>query len=599
MPVDYLQKILTAKVYDVAVETPLELRADSVAAARQSRAAEARGPAAGVLVQAARRLQQDGAPARGRARARRHRRVGRQPRAGRCARRAAARLRCDDRHAGHDAAHQDRRGRERAARKSFCTAIRTRMPTRRRASCRAETGATFVHPYDDPDVIAGQGTIGMEILRQCHGPLDAIFVAVGGGGLISGIASYVKRVRPDVKIIGVQPEDSDAMARSLAAGRRVRLPHVGLFADGVAVKQVGTRDVSPRARVVDEMVLVDTDAICAALKDVFEDTRSILEPAGALAIAGVKAWVARHAGQGSDVRRDRLRREHELRPAALRRRARRARRAARGDARGDDSRAARAASATFCALLGKRSVTEFNYRYADPRVGAPVRRHRSRESARDRAAARARCAASTIEALRPVRQRDGEAARPPPGRRPRAGSRARDPVPVRVSGAPRRADAVPRQHERAAGTSACSTTATTAPTTGACWSACRCRRGQSAEFRRFSRPPRLRLRRRDRPIRRTGCFSAAERQPRRCGGTTCRETAHAGRSKIAGMLRFRRVFEHRSRFRQALCSRSTDLGRGRLGSVRCGAVRPRGDFAPRGPSRRRSWRKPPGTAAQG
>ena len=166
------------------------------------------------------------------------------------------------------------------------------MPTRRRCELQAATGATFVHPYDDPDVIAGQGTIGMEILRQCHGPLDAIFVAVGGGGLISGIASYVKRVRPDVKIIGVQPEDSDAMARSLAAGRRVRLPHVGLFADGVAVKQVGRETFRLARQYVDEMVLVDTDAICAALKDVFEDTR--VDPR-----AGRRARRRRHQGTTS------------------------------------------------------------------------------------------------------------------------------------------------------------------------------------------------------------------------------------------------------------------------------------------------------------
>ena len=168
--------------------------------------------------------------------------------------------------------------------------------------------ATFVHPYDDPDVIAGQGTIGMEVLRQCPGPLDAIFVAIGGGGLIAGIGSYVKRVRPDVRIIGVQPEDSDAMARSLEAGRRVVLQHVGLFADGVAVKQVGKETFRLAREVVDEVVRVDTDAICAALKDVFEDTCSILEPAGALSVAGVKAWVERHRTKDR-TRRDRVRRE--------------------------------------------------------------------------------------------------------------------------------------------------------------------------------------------------------------------------------------------------------------------------------------------------
>src|SRR5258705_2613730 len=137
--------------------------------------------------------------------------------------------------------------------------------------------ATFVHPYDDPDVIAGQGTSGMEILRQWQGPIDAIFVAIGGGGLISGIAAYVKRVRPEIKVIGVQPVDSDAMAQSLAAGRRVKLAHVGLFADGVAVKEVGKETFRICRALLDETVLVDTDAACAAIKDVFEDSRSILE----------------------------------------------------------------------------------------------------------------------------------------------------------------------------------------------------------------------------------------------------------------------------------------------------------------------------------
>ena len=140
---------------------------------------------------------------------------------------------------------------------------------------------TFVHPYDDPDVIAGQGTVGMEILRQHGDPIDAIFVAVGGGGLISGIGAYVKRLRPQIRLIGVEPVDADAMTRSLAAGRRVKLDQVGLFADGVAVKQVGARTFRLCRELVDEMILVDNDAICAAIKDVFEDTRAILEPAGA------------------------------------------------------------------------------------------------------------------------------------------------------------------------------------------------------------------------------------------------------------------------------------------------------------------------------
>jgi threonine dehydratase len=230
-----------------------------------------------------------------------------------------------------------------------------------------ERGLVFVHPYDDPDVIAGQGTIGMEILRQWQSPLDAIFVAIGGGGLIGGIAAYVKRVRPEIRIIGVQPEDSDAMARSLAAGRRVVLQHVGLFADGVAVKQVGEETFRLARKYVDEVVTVDTDAICAALKDVFEDTRAILEPAGALAIAGVKAWVAHEGVEGRTVAAiacganmnfDRLRFVAER--AEL----------------GEQREAILAVTIperpgsfrTFCALLGRRSITEFNYRYADPQV---------------------------------------------------------------------------------------------------------------------------------------------------------------------------------------------------------------------------------------
>ncbi|HEX2530473.1 MAG TPA: threonine ammonia-lyase, biosynthetic [Burkholderiaceae bacterium] len=152
---------------------------------------------------------------------------------------------------------------------------------------------TFVHPFDDPDVIAGQGTIGMEILRQHPDPIHAIFVAIGGGGLIGGVAAYVKALRPEIKIIGVQTTDSDAMARSLKAGRRITLPDVGLFADGTAVRLVGEETFRLAKLYVDDIILVDTDEVCAALRDVFQDTRSILEPSGALAIAGAKAYVER------------------------------------------------------------------------------------------------------------------------------------------------------------------------------------------------------------------------------------------------------------------------------------------------------------------
>src|SRR5204863_5364377 len=175
----------------------------------------------------------------------------------------------------------------------------------------------FVHPYDDPEVIAGQGTIGMEILRQHPGKLDAIFVPVGGGGLISGIAAYVKRVRPGVRVIGVEPVDAAAMAKSLKAGRRVALDHVGLFADGVAVKEVGRETFRLCRALVDDVVLVDTDEMCAAIKDVFEDTRVVLEPAGALGVAGAEDWGGAPGGGGKAPGRGPLVRDPNLPSSAL------------------------------------------------------------------------------------------------------------------------------------------------------------------------------------------------------------------------------------------------------------------------------------------
>jgi threonine dehydratase len=157
----------------------------------------------------------------------------------------------------------------------------------------ARRGAAFVHAYDDLDVIAGQGTVAMEVLRQETGPIHAVFVPVGGGGLIAGVAAYVKRLRPEVRVIGVEPEDSAALHASLAASRRVTLPAVGLFADGVAVRRIGEQPWRVASRLVSEVVLVSNDAICAAIKDVFEEKRVLLEPAGALAVAGAKAYVAR------------------------------------------------------------------------------------------------------------------------------------------------------------------------------------------------------------------------------------------------------------------------------------------------------------------
>jgi len=223
----------------------------------------------------------------------------------------------------------------------------------------------FVHPYDDPEVIAGQGTIGMEILRAHPQPIHAIFVAVGGGGLIAGIAAYVKRLRPEIKIVGVEPIDSDAMTRSLAAGRRVRLAQVGLFADGVAVKEPGRETFRLCRELVDDMILVDNDDICASIKDVFEDTRSILEPAGALAIAGAKAWVERRrikdktlvaVACGANMNFDRLRFVAERAELGERREALLA--VTIPEQPGSFRR--------FCALIGPRSVTEFNYRFGDP-----------------------------------------------------------------------------------------------------------------------------------------------------------------------------------------------------------------------------------------
>ena len=228
---------------------------------------------------------------------------------------------------------------------------------------------TFVHPYDDPDVIAGQGTIAMEILNAHPEPIEAIFCCVGGGGLLAGIAAYVKAVRPEIKVIGVEAKDSEAMTESLKQNKRVILEQVGLFADGAAVKQVGEHTFALAQQFVDEMIVVDNDEICAAIKDVFEDTRSILEPAGALATAGIKAYAARQGlngkaitgktligiASGANMNFDRLRFIAER--AEL----------------GEQREAILAvtipeqagAFKTFCRLLGDRNITEFNYRFSD------------------------------------------------------------------------------------------------------------------------------------------------------------------------------------------------------------------------------------------
>ncbi len=223
---------------------------------------------------------------------------------------------------------------------------------------------TYVHPYDDPDVIAGQGTIGMEILRQVSGPLDAVFVPVGGGGLIAGMAAYIKYLRPEIKVIGVEAEDSACLKAALERGRRVKLKHTGIFADGVAVSQIGKEPFRIAQQCVDEVVTVSSDEICAAIKDLFDDTRSIAEPAGALALAGLKIYAKQHklkdstllaVQSGSNVNFDRLRyisERYEI---------------------GQHTEALLAVTipetpgslVKLCETFAGHNISEFNYRYAD------------------------------------------------------------------------------------------------------------------------------------------------------------------------------------------------------------------------------------------
>ncbi|MCF6236017.1 MAG: threonine ammonia-lyase, biosynthetic [Gammaproteobacteria bacterium] len=229
----------------------------------------------------------------------------------------------------------------------------------------AESGAmTFIHPYDDPEVIAGQGTIAMEIIRQHSGDLHAIFIPVGGGGLIAGISAYIKHLYPNIKIIGVEPEDAACLHNALQSNRRIKLKQVGLFADGVAVRQIGKEPFRIARQTVDEVILANTDEICAAIKDIFDDTRSIVEPAGALAVAGLKKYVKQHAikgknliaiNSGANMNFDRLR--HVAERAEL----------------GEKHEILLAVTIPeksgsfkkFCKTLGQSNITEFNYRYAD------------------------------------------------------------------------------------------------------------------------------------------------------------------------------------------------------------------------------------------
>ncbi|KZC18531.1 MULTISPECIES: threonine ammonia-lyase, biosynthetic [Rhodanobacter] len=252
------------------------------------------------------------------------------------------------------------------------------------AQLQAERGAVFVHPFDDPAVIAGQGTVALEILLQHPGPLEAVFVPVGGGGLAAGVAACIKALRPAVRVIGVQAADSDAMARSLDAGERVVLDEVGLFADGTAVKQVGALTFALCRQHVDAMLRVDADAVCAAIRDIYQDTRSVPEPAGALALAGLKQYAAAHGGgagalvaivSGANMNFDRLRFVAERAELGEQREAVFA--VTIPEERGSFRR--------FCAALGRHAITEFNYRIGDARsahifVGVRIARRGEREA---------------------------------------------------------------------------------------------------------------------------------------------------------------------------------------------------------------------------
>ena len=306
----------------------------------------------------------------------------------------------------------------------------------------AESGMVIIPPFDDEHVIAGQGTVGMEIVRQQGEPFDAIFVEVGGGGLIAGISAYIKTLWPQTRIVGVEPQDTPTLHAALAAGERVVLEHVGIFADGVAVKQIGAEPFRIARECVDEVVLVTTDEICAAIKDIFEDTRSIAEPAGALGVAGLKRYVEREgvAGRrfativsGANVNFDRLR--HIAERAEL----------------GEHRESLLAVTIPerpgsllrFCELIGNRSITEFNYRYSHDAhahifVGVEIS-----DSRRRQAGARRRAGERRLPRARSDRQRDGEAPRALHGRGTCSAESRRGALSIRLSGASGGADALP------------------------------------------------------------------------------------------------------------------------------------------------------------
>lgn len=227
-----------------------------------------------------------------------------------------------------------------------------------------EKGFTYIHPFDDPDVIAGQGTIAVELLRQHAGPIDAVFIPVGGGGLCAGMSAYIKYIRPETKIIAVEAEDSACLKLALEKKRRAVLPEVGIFADGVAVAQIGKEPYRILKHTVDQVITANSDEMCAAIKDIFEDTRSIAEPAGALALAGLKKYVEDTGcegetlvavASGANTNFDRLRYISERTEVGEKREAILA--VTLPEKPG--------AYKKFCKALGKRSITEFNYRYSD------------------------------------------------------------------------------------------------------------------------------------------------------------------------------------------------------------------------------------------
>jgi threonine dehydratase len=314
-------------------------------------------------------------------------------------------------------------------------------------------GLTFVHPFDDPDVIAGQGTVAMEMLRQVQtlggqsgARLDAVFVAIGGGGLVSGVANYIKAVDPRIRVIGVQMNDSDAMIRSVAARKRVTLADVGLFSDGTAVKLVGEETFRVARGLVDEFMTVDTDAVCAAIKDIFVDTRSIVEPAGALAVAAIKQYVATHKTKGetyaailcgANMNFDRLRFVAERAEVGEEREALLA--VTIPEERGSFRR--------FCELIGTlpggpRNVTEFNYRISDA-AKAPRVRGSDHAGQRRKHEDRREFHAPWLRGPGPDPRRPRAGTYPAHGGRPLLAGERRTPAAFRVSRAPGRPSEVP------------------------------------------------------------------------------------------------------------------------------------------------------------